>query len=125
MSTEAKVHLCTPMMFVADVQRSVDFYAMLGFEQLGTHRDPNDVLVWTNMRAGNTDLMLAKASDPVDPTAQAVLFYLYSWDVIALREDLVARGITCSEISYPFYMQKGEFRITDPDGFALIIAQTG
>lgn len=122
---EAIVHHCTAMVFVADVQRSIDFYKELGFEQIGTHHDPSGVLVWTNMRAGSTDIMFAKASDPVDSTVQAVLFYLYSRDLVALRENLIAKGVTCSEIMYPFYIQKGEFRITDPDGFALIIAQAG
>jgi uncharacterized glyoxalase superfamily protein PhnB len=89
MSTEAKVQLCTPMIFVADVQRSADFYKILGFEQLGTHRDPDNVLVWTNMRVGNTDLMLAKASDPADSTVQAVLFYLYTWNLVELRDSLM------------------------------------
>jgi hypothetical protein len=56
---------------------------------------------------------------------QAVLFYLYTDDLIALREVLLASGVAVSEISYPFYMEKGEIRLEDPDGYVLLIGQIG
>jgi len=43
--------------------------------------------------------------------------------VIALREQFLGSGVDASEISYPFYMEKGEIRTADPDGYVLLIGQ--
>jgi hypothetical protein len=69
--------------------------------------------------------MFARASEPVIPSQQAVLFYLYSPDLIALREHLLASGVNVSPITYPEYMPKGEIRVEDPDGYVLLIGQAG
>jgi hypothetical protein len=69
--------------------------------------------------------MFARASAPVIASQQAVLFYLYSPNLVALREHLVANGVKVSPISYPDYMPKGEVRIDDPDGYCLLIGQAG
>ena len=73
----------------------------------------------------SVDLMFARASAPVIASQQAVLFYLYSPNLVALREHLVANGVKVSPISYPDYMPKGEVRIDDPDGYCLLIGQAG
>jgi hypothetical protein len=67
--------------------------------------------------------MVTRASEPVIPSQQAVLFYLYSPDLIALREHLLASGVKVSPITYPEYMPKGEIRVEDPDGYVLLIGQ--
>jgi hypothetical protein len=69
------------------------------------------------------DLMFARASDPVIASQQAVLFYLYSPELIALRAHLLGNGVKVSPISYPDYMPKGEIRVEDPDGYVLLIGQ--
>jgi hypothetical protein len=68
--------------------------------------------------------MLTRASAPVIPSQQAILFYLYSPDLIALREHLLAAGVKVSPITYPEYMPKGEIRVEDPDGYVLLIGQS-
>ena len=45
-------------------------------------------------------------------------------DVIAYRDELLARGIKAGPISYPSYMPEGEFRIDDPDGYCLLVGQS-
>ncbi len=67
--------------------------------------------------------MLARASGTIIADQQAVLFYLYSPDLIALREHLLAAGVKVSSITYPDYMPKGEIRVQDPDGYVLLIGQ--
>lgn len=47
--------------------------------------------------------MVSKASDPVIPESQAVLFYLYTDDVTSAYEELAARGFEPGPISTPFY----------------------
>jgi len=45
--------------------------------------------------------------------------------VEGLREELLAQGLAASEITYPPYLPEGEFRLEDPDGYTLMIAQSG
>jgi catechol 2,3-dioxygenase-like lactoylglutathione lyase family enzyme len=120
----AKVTGLIPMAFAADVQRSVDFYRQLGMEIRGSLRDPAGKLQWVHLGSGHADLMFARASEPVIPNQQAVLFYLYSPDLIALREHLLASDVKVSPITYPDYMPKGEIRVEDPDGYCLLIGQS-
>lgn len=118
------------MIHVASVERSAEFYRLLGFEIGNTvpHEGP---LQWAWLYAPRVEdwrlgpnLMLARSGRPLNPGAQDVLFYLYATDLVALRNELLAHGVKASEISYPFYLPKGEFRITDPDGYCLMIAQS-
>jgi hypothetical protein len=69
--------------------------------------------------------MFARASGPVDASQQAVLFYLYSPNLVALREHLISAGVRVSPVTYPDYMPKGEVRVEDPDGYTLLIGQAG
>ena len=107
---------------VADVDASIRFYADLGFRV--ANRVPQDGPAdWAWLASGDANLMLSRASAPVDPHVQAVLFYLYVDDVHAARAALVALGHAPGEIKHPFYLPKGEFRFGDPDGYVLMIAQ--
>lgn len=117
------------------------FYSLLGLAQHSSHGDePNPF--WARLKAPNCDLMLAQASGEIDPTVQAALIYLHAPDVAALREHLLANGVTdggsfnggaeslprnstAFAISHPFYMPDGELRVHDPDGYVLLIGQLG
>jgi hypothetical protein len=55
---------------------------------------------------------------------QGVLFYLYAADLPSLRSTLASDGVEAGEITYPDYLPKGEFRVQDPDGYTLMIAQS-
>jgi len=67
--------------------------------------------------------MVARSARPMNPDAQDVLFYLYVTDVVAYRNELQSRGIKVGELIYPFYSPTGEFRVDDPDCYALLVAQ--
>jgi len=121
----AKVTGLIPMAFAADLQRSVDFYKLLGLEVRGSLRNASGELQWVDLVSEQAQLMFARASDPVIPSQQAVLFYLYSPNLITLREHLLATGVKVSPINYPDYMPKGEIRVEDPDGYTLLIGQAG
>jgi hypothetical protein len=114
----AKVTGLIPMAFAADIQRSVDFYQEFGMEVRGS-------LQWVHLACERADLMLARASEPIVAGQQAVLFYLYSPDLVALRDHLLESGVQVSPITYPEYMRKGEIRVEDPDGYVLLIGQAG
>jgi hypothetical protein len=121
----AQVNGLIPMAFAADPQRSVDFYKLLGMEIRGSLRNSSGDLQWVHLTCAQADLMFSRASHPVIASQQAVLFYLYSTDLISLRNHLLASGVEVSPITYPDYMPKGEFRVYDPDGYCLLIGQAG
>ena len=115
------------MLHVASVPRAAAFYALLGFDVANTHHDPTcgdePIWGWLQSRHG-ASLMLALAGEPVDPTVQAVLFYLYCDDVVAMHAALHASGVAVGAITYPFYCPKGEFRVVDPDGYVAMVTHT-
>lgn len=119
-----------PMIHVADVERSATFYRLLGFE-IGNYvpRDGGPKhWAWLYAPAAADwkrapNLMLTRSECAIDPEAQEVLFYLYAADLVSLRGTLVANGVPAGEISYPEYLPKGEFRVQDPDGYTLMMAQ--
>ncbi|MGO9126548.1 MAG: VOC family protein [Terriglobales bacterium] len=123
--TTAKATGLVPMAFVTDVQRAIDFYALLGLTPRGTFNNPQGNLVWAHVHCEGAELMFSLASDPVIPSQQTVLFYLYSPDLVALRNHLLAKGVKASPITHPQYMPKGEIRVEDPDGYVLLIGQIG
>jgi catechol 2,3-dioxygenase-like lactoylglutathione lyase family enzyme len=120
-----KVTGLIPMAHVADVQHSVDFYRLLGMEVRGNLRNPSGKFQWVHLGCDHAEVMFTQASGPVIASQQAVLFYLYSPQLVPLREHLLSRGVTVSEVTYPSYMPKGEIRVEDPDGYVLLIGQSG
>ena len=110
------------MAHVMDVARSIEFYQKLGFGVFNTH-EADGRLQWVCLSLhGVPQLMLARSGRPMVPGAQDVLFYLYASNIAEYRETLRAQGITVGELEYPFYSPRGEFRVTDPDGWDLFIA---
>jgi hypothetical protein len=136
------IHRLTPMLHVADVEQSVAFYAMLGFKTGQVMRDHAGRAFWAMMGEGEATIMFAAASGPVNPEEQAVIVYLYSKDVSALRTHLLAGGLhdggtfcgapgpnggrsVAFAITRPHYMPAGEMRVSDLDGYCLLIGQLG
>lgn len=136
----ALVTRLTPMAHVVSVERSVAFYELLGLRVGHTLSGHDGKLRWAMMLADRPEIMFARASGPVVPEQQAVLFYLYTNDVAALRAHLLAAGLrdagafcggpmpgmgqgAVSTITYPDYMAKGELRVEDPDGYCLLVGQ--
>ena len=114
-----------PMAFVKSVTRSVEFYGKLGFVVGHSHTpDGRAEPVWVSLQSGNAHLMLSEATAPIDPREQAVLFYVYCKDVAAFRNKLLESGVDAGPISHPFYAPGGEFRVTDPDGYTLMVTHT-
>jgi hypothetical protein len=74
-----------PMVHVADVRSTVDFYKLMGLEVRGSLRNSAGDLQWVYMACERAEVMFARADEPVIASQQAVLFYLYSPDLIALR----------------------------------------
>ncbi len=144
-SPASGVHRAVPFLHVADVEASVAFYALLGLDENHVLRGGDGGAFWGHVwgsGAGDrvAEVMFAKASDPVVPEQQAVLLYMYTTDLKALRKRLLAGGVSdggayCGqagpnkgrrvvfEISHPDYMDEGEIRVADPDGYCILVGQ--
>jgi catechol 2,3-dioxygenase-like lactoylglutathione lyase family enzyme len=120
----AKAAYLTPMLHVTDIRRSIEFYRLLGLELMDYEGDPS-CPGWARMHSEGGDLMFLLAEHPVDPAKQAFFLYLYSEELPALREHLLAHGVKVSEIHRPQYMPSGEISVPDPDGYGVFVAQWG
>lgn len=129
-----------PFVHVADVEASLHFYSLLGFATQRSMQDGAGRTFWARARSGVGEIMFARADGPVDSAQQAVLFYMYSDDVVALRKHLLACGVhdgaafhgqpgpnggrcVVFEVMRPHYMPAGELRVSDPDAYCILIGQ--
>ena len=118
-----KATYSTPMLHVADIERSIRFYELLGFATIDTDRC--QPLGWARMHCKGGAVMFLRAEHPIDPSAQALMLYMYTPDLAGLREHLLGNGVQVPPIRHPEYMPSGEIGITDPDGFLIIVAHWG
>jgi catechol 2,3-dioxygenase-like lactoylglutathione lyase family enzyme len=118
------VRSLVPLAHVADIRTSIAFYGRLGFAvENQVTPEGEDIPNWVWLRSERAELMLARASAPVVADEQAVLFYTYCDDVEILRSALVQGGLDVGPIARPFYNPGGEFRLADPDGYVVYVAQ--
>ena len=119
-----------PFLPVRDVERSAAFYRLLGFE-VGNRVPREGKMGWAwlympqaaDWRRG-ANLMLSCSDREGDLANEGTLYYLYAANLVALRDKLIAAGFEPGDITYPFYLPKGECRILDPDGHTLMLAQS-
>jgi catechol 2,3-dioxygenase-like lactoylglutathione lyase family enzyme len=118
-----------PMLSVQDVERAAAFYELLGFA-VGNRVPRTGAMNWTWLYAPDApdwrrgpNLMLTRSDGAIDGSAQATVLYLYASDLVALREKLIDAGQNPGPLRYPDYLPKGEFKLNDPDGYKLMIAQ--
>lgn len=69
--------------------------------------------------------MIALADAPIDASAQAAMFSLWTPELQRLREHLRAHYVTIGEVQHPDHAPNGQFRIEDTDDYVLWARQTG
>lgn len=111
-----------PFVRVKDVERSVAFYHHLGFTPQSVYKY-RDHLAWASLESEGAEIMFEGGSNPVAPDRESVWFYLYSDNLAALREQLLAAGVEAGEIEDGSPGPSEEMRVVDPDGYVLMIAQ--
>ena len=121
-SAPQKMAGLVPLVHVADVQKAIEFYQLLGFEVKNTVRNEQGRLQWAWVQNGKAYLMFARSGREMNPAAQDVLFYVYAPDVAAYRAALEAKGVKVGSMKYPFCSPRGEFRIDDPDGYTVFVS---
>jgi len=129
----APVNSIVAMIRVADVMKSAAFYQHLGFA-IGNAvpREQPHGWAWLyqpkaqDWKTG-ANLMLVSGDVPglSASAVKTVLFYLYAKDLKGMRMQLLEKGFAPSEITHPEHLPEGEFRLQDPDGYTLIVAQSG
>jgi catechol 2,3-dioxygenase-like lactoylglutathione lyase family enzyme len=108
---------------VTDLERSIAFYGLLGFELDETY-EQEGWLLWCSLRAGQAELMLALASDPVHHHGQGVLLYLYTGDLDAIRRSLTDAGAAPGPVlEHAEPRPAREMRLEDPDGYVVLVAE--
>ena len=109
------------MLPVSDVERSIAFYARLGFVAVQTYA-PEGRPCWAYVQSGFADLMLTLSAPDAAIEASSVLFYLYYADIAATHAALLASGLAVGDLRHPPYRPEGEFALRDPDGHRLMLA---
>src|SRR5579863_7689657 len=108
----AKAGYSTPLLHVAEIEKSIVFYELLGFATIDTDRC--NPLGWARLHCEDgSAVMFLRAERAIDSSVQAFMLYLYTPDLIALREHLLANGIKVPPIGYPGYMPSGKNNIAD------------
>jgi catechol 2,3-dioxygenase-like lactoylglutathione lyase family enzyme len=113
-----------PHAFVEDMRASIAFYRKLGFELSNSFTPQGaDGPTWCWLTCERGGLMLGQAREPVIADQQRLLLYAYCDDIDAAHAELAAHGVEVGPITKPFYNPGGEFRVNDPDGYAIWVAQ--
>jgi catechol 2,3-dioxygenase-like lactoylglutathione lyase family enzyme len=119
-----KAGYSTPMLHVAEIEKSIPFYELLGFTTIDT--DGCRPLGWARLHCNDgSAVMFLRAERAIDSSAQAFMFYMYTPDLAGLRGHLVGSGVKVSQIGYPEYMPSGKLNLADPDGYKIEIAHWG
>ena len=118
-----KATYSTPMLHVAEIEKSIRFYELLGFTTVDTDRCTP--LGWARLHCEGGAVMFLRGEHPVNASAQGILLYMYTSDLPGLREQLLAGGVNVPAIKYPGYMPSGEIQFADPDGYAILVSQWG
>jgi catechol 2,3-dioxygenase-like lactoylglutathione lyase family enzyme len=116
------------MLHVAEVERSIRFYRLLGFEVVDVEGPEGCPLGWARMNTADGSalmLLVAELEHGLEPDAQGILLVLYTADLVALREQLVAVGEKPTEIERPPWMPSGHIMLRDPDGYTIGINHWG
>ena len=111
----------TPLLHVNCIEESMHFYALLGFNAIDRMGEQGRV-GWARMHCEGGAVMFLRAEEFHPPRKKfEVLFAMYTPDLPAFREHLLASGIQAPAIAYPEYMPSGSLSLVDPDGYIIDI----
>ena len=116
---DADVHRLAPFAHVADLERTISFYTLLGFKPVSIAKGDDGKPYWAHVKSGTGSLLFSLADAPISHTEQGIMFYMYCEDVAGLRVRLLEAGAQVSDVSHPPYMPEGEIRVQDPDAYTL------
>ncbi|MEV4514204.1 VOC family protein [Dactylosporangium sp. NPDC049525] len=115
------VEASVPVLYVSDVDRSVPFYALLGWSALRTGGDGTSR--WCYLRCGELTMLLAAVQPRLITVELPLLVYFYVDNLEAALDALNAGGYAAERVGYPDHAPGGEGRVRDPDGNVILLGQ--
>jgi len=117
----ARLRELCPLLFVRDIQRSIDFYCqMLGFK-LARQAESEGKVFWCRLERDGCSLMLqqAEAEDgPGTGRGRGVIFYFICDDVDRMHAELTSRGLSLAAPETAYYGMR-QVMVPEPDGYSL------
>ena len=108
-----------PLLFVSDIQRSVEFYAgQLGFETMG-RADGEAGLFWCRLQRGGACLMLQQRDSTEARGSDGFSLFFVCDDVDQLYQEFLTSGLSLSPPEEAYYGMR-QLPVPDPDGFDVI-----
>ena len=110
------------MLHVRNVQRSIDFYRLVGLRLIDV--EGCDAPGWARLHCEDgwaIMLLLAEEPENIDPEKQAIMLVLYTADLPSFREHMIASGVAMPKIECPPWMPSGHMLFRDPDGYRVAV----
>lgn len=115
-----------PLLNVADVGMSIEFYEELGFE-VKQKIEADGALVWADLEHAGGGTLMLNAKDIIAPKERAArahysdtVFYLTYPSAREMHGRLSGRGMDVTEVEkQPYGIE--EFYVRDPDGYEIAI----
>lgn len=114
-----KMNRLIPMLPVASMPASVEFYQKLGFSV----ERRNDDWGWAMLRFDDCRLMVDQSINHHPTAPRQPVLYLYPEDVVEYHRQARENGLDIPDLDVTFYGMT-EFRLDDPDGNRLWIGQS-
>lgn len=115
-----------PLLNVADVGTSIEFYEELGFE-VEQKVEEEGAVIWANLRHEGGGALMLNAKDIISPSDRAkrphysdAVFYLTYPSAREMHGRLSGRGMEVTEVEKQPYGVE-EFYVRDPDGYEIAI----
>ena len=113
-----KMNRLIPMLPVADIGRSIEFYKKLGFSV----ENRRDEWRWAMLVFGECRIMVDQSINVHPGTPRSGVLYLYPDDIVEYHQQVRATGLEIPDLETTFYGLT-EFRLDDPDGNRLWVGQ--
>ena len=113
-----KMNRLVPMLPVASMPASIEFYQKLGFSV----EQRNDDWGWAMLRLDECQLMVDQSINTQPRAPRQSVVYLYPGNIVEYHREARANGLAVPDLDVTFYGLT-EFRLCDPDGNRLWIGQ--
>lgn len=117
----------TPLLHVTEVECSIRFYERFGFQVIDTE-GATGRLGWARMHTEDGSAIMLLRAEPevqIHPEAQGIMLVLYTPELVALREQLIAAGERPGDIEHPEWMPSGTMMLRDPNGYGVSVHHWG
>jgi hypothetical protein len=119
----------SPNIFVNDINATIQFYKLLGFQTIASVPETGDELVWAMMMKGNVTFMFQTFESLADDLSNvtrnnggSLLFYIKLTGIRAFFEELKDKVTVLKGLDKTFYGAT-EFSILDNNNYVLTFAE--